>query len=33
MKKPYEKPSLVWRDKLNKVTAIPSDSLISVKPA
>jgi bifunctional DNase/RNase len=28
MKKSYEKPTLVRREKLSKVTAIPSDSLI-----
>jgi hypothetical protein len=31
MKKSYDKPTLVRRDKLSKVTAIPSDSLIVVK--
>jgi hypothetical protein len=31
MKKSYDKPTLVQRDKLSKVTAIPSDSLIVVK--
>jgi hypothetical protein len=31
MKKSYEKPTLVRREKLNKVTAGPSDSLILVE--
>jgi hypothetical protein len=31
MKKSYDKPTIVRRDKLSKVTAIPSDSLILVK--
>jgi hypothetical protein len=28
MKRSYEKPTLVRREKLSKVTAIPTDSLI-----
>jgi hypothetical protein len=32
MKKSYEKPTLVRREKLNKVTALPSDSLILAQP-
>jgi hypothetical protein len=28
MKKSYQKPALVLRDKLSKVTAIPTDSLV-----
>jgi hypothetical protein len=31
MKKTYEKPILIRREKLSKVTAIPTDSLIDVK--
>jgi hypothetical protein len=30
MKKTYEKPTLVRRDKLNNVTALPADSLALV---
>jgi hypothetical protein len=32
MKKSYEKPTLARREKLSKVTAIPTDSLILVLP-
>lgn len=28
MKKSYEKPTLARRDKLSKVTAVPTDSLV-----
>lgn len=30
MKKSYEKPTLARRDKLSKVTAVPTDSLTPV---
>ena len=32
MKKSYQKPTLARREKLSKVTAIPTNSLIIVKP-
>jgi hypothetical protein len=32
MKKFYEKPTLVLRDKLSKVTAIPPQSLVLLPP-
>jgi hypothetical protein len=32
MKKSYQKPVLVRRDKLSNVTAIPTDSLVIIPP-